>query len=179
MLTEWLTFHIYFHLCTCSLLTVGLYFELKSNTRWNCSISFNEYNHVTLKETQTHRRKLAMLGHNTRAAKKHVSRSEASAAKEMRSVSFWDVTQQEVVIPYRFFGAIQELNFLTLDSGTDGLSRKVGKKLTIIYCVISQKSTDFKTLSDWISLKILLKSDSCFLNTKQHKTDFRFYMIFQ
>jgi len=50
LLTEWLALHIYLHLYTCALLTVGLYFELNSNTRINYLISFNENIHVILKE---------------------------------------------------------------------------------------------------------------------------------
>jgi len=38
-------------------------------------------------------------GQNSRAAKKHVSSSQASAAKEMRSAFFGDVTQRVMVIP--------------------------------------------------------------------------------
>jgi len=34
-----------------------------------------------------------------------------------------------LVFSYRYFGTIEELYFLTLECGTEGLYRKVGKEL--------------------------------------------------
>ena len=65
---------------------------------------------------------------------------QASAAKQMRSTLFWDVTQSIVVNPYRRFGTayrphLQVKNsmkdFLTLEDGTEKLSRNVGKELPL------------------------------------------------
>jgi len=79
----------------------------------------------------------------------------------MKSVLFWDVTQRGVVIPcrrcettylshlqgpimqrrevrpYRCFGTNYRPHFqvLTLEDGTDSLSRKVGKELLPLYAV--------------------------------------------
>jgi hypothetical protein len=70
-----------------------------------------------------------VLGHNSGAAKKNISRSQACAANEITFALFWDVTKHGVVIPLGLFGTIQQLNFLTLELETDGLSRKAGKEL--------------------------------------------------
>jgi hypothetical protein len=40
---------------------------------------------------------------------------------------FWDITQRRVVILYRRFGTTYRSNFLTLEDGTDMLSRNIGK----------------------------------------------------
>jgi len=71
----------------------------------------------------------------------------ASAAKYLKSALFWDITQYRVVIPYRLFGTTYRshlqvsrnprrnsdflLGFLTLEDGTNMLSRNVGKELPL------------------------------------------------
>ena len=57
----------------------------------------------------------------------------------MRSAVFWDIIQCMVLIPYSVLGQpfgptfkgqeIQEFDFLTLDNGTDRLSRNITKEL--------------------------------------------------
>jgi len=44
----------------------------------------------------------------------------------LRSALFWEITQRMVVIPYRRSGISYRL---TLEDGTDRLSRNVGKEL--------------------------------------------------
>jgi hypothetical protein len=62
---------------------------------------------------------------------------QASASKQMRSELFWDFRQRRMVIPYRRFGTTYQtriqafLGVLTLEDGTDILSRNVGKKLPL------------------------------------------------
>jgi len=46
-----------------------------------------------------------------------------------RTALFWAITQQVVVIPYRLFGTTK---VLTLEDGTDRLSRNDGKKLPLL-----------------------------------------------
>jgi hypothetical protein len=61
----------------------------------------------------------------------------------IRSALFWDITRRRVVIVYRRFGTTYRSHFqgsrvlekillrlLTLEDGTDTLSRNVGKQLT-------------------------------------------------
>jgi hypothetical protein len=57
------------------------------------------------------------------------------ASFRFRYAVFWDVTELIVVIPYRSFGTNcrshlqgSRNNFVTLEGGTDSLSRNVGKK---------------------------------------------------
>jgi len=56
----------------------------------------------------------------------------------MRSALFWDITQGIVVNPYRHFGKTYRSHFqrsrnhfMTLEDGTDRLSRNVGKLLPL------------------------------------------------
>ena len=53
----------------------------------------------------------------------------------MKTALFWVVTQRVVLIPYGCFGTIFRahllLGFLTLEDGTDRLSRNVGKELAL------------------------------------------------
>jgi hypothetical protein len=64
---------------------------------------------------------------------------QASAAMMMRSALFWGVTQGRVVILYRRFGTTyrsrlqgsRNSDFLTLEDGTDTLSRNVGEELPL------------------------------------------------
>jgi hypothetical protein len=54
----------------------------------------------------------------------------------VKSELFWGITQRQVIILYRRFGTtyrshIQGSNFLTLEDGTDTLSRNVGKGLPL------------------------------------------------
>jgi len=50
--------------------------------------------------------------------------------------------QRMVVIPYGRFGTICRPHFegATLEGGTDGLSRNIGKKLTTVRCVIPRRA---------------------------------------
>jgi hypothetical protein len=56
--------------------------------------------------------------------------------EKLTSALFWGVTQRRMVIPYQSFF----LHFLTLEDGTDMLSRNVGRLISL-RCVISQKNT--------------------------------------
>ena len=50
----------------------------------------------------------------------------------LRSALFWDITQCTLVTPYQLFGTIYQPHhqyILTLEDGTDLLSRNVGKEL--------------------------------------------------
>jgi hypothetical protein len=60
------------------------------------------------------------------------ARFQASAAMEMRSAVFWDITQNTMVIPYRRFWTSYRYYIQgTLEDGTDRLSRNVGKELPL------------------------------------------------
>jgi hypothetical protein len=62
---------------------------------------------------------------------------QASAAMQMRSARFWDITQSWMVVVYRRFGTIylsylqRSRRFLALENGTDTLSRNVGTQLPL------------------------------------------------
>ena len=65
----------------------------------------------------------------------------------MRSGLFWKITRLIVVIPYRKFRdnltvPSSRIKILSLEDGSDRLSRNVGKELSTIRCVISQTSAD-------------------------------------
>jgi hypothetical protein len=54
---------------------------------------------------------------------------------ELSTAFFGAITQQIVVIPYRYFGTTYRfpiLGFLTLENGNDRLSRNVDKKLPLL-----------------------------------------------
>jgi hypothetical protein len=59
----------------------------------------------------------------------------------VRTVLFWAVTQRVVVIPY-VFGQLGQgsKGFLTLEDGTDRLSRNISKELITTHCIIARKS---------------------------------------
>ena len=74
-----------------------------------------------------------------------VSSRVKKSKKSTGFTPFWDITQRRVVIPYRSFGSesrevdkeLQDyLVLLTLDDGTDRLSRNVGKGVTTLRCVV-------------------------------------------
>jgi len=48
--------------------------------------------------------------------------------KHLRSALFWEIVQRMAVIPYWRFGTSYRL---TIEDGTDRLSRNVGKKLPL------------------------------------------------
>jgi hypothetical protein len=56
-----------------------------------------------------------------------------SAAMRMRSSLLWGIMQHRVVVLYRRFGTtyLSHLHFVTLENGTDMLSRNVGKGLLL------------------------------------------------
>jgi hypothetical protein len=70
---------------------------------------------------------------------------QASAAMLMRSALFWGIRQRRVVTLYRHFGTtyryhLQEQYFLTLEDGTDTLSRNVGKGLPLEAALYPRKA---------------------------------------
>jgi len=56
---------------------------------------------------------------------------QAFTAKWMRSSLFFDITQRIAIIPCRRFGTTFRSYLLTLEDGTDRLSRNVGMKLLL------------------------------------------------
>jgi len=82
----------------------------------------------------------------------------------MKTALFWVITQRGVILHYRPFGTtyrshvresrswllttyLFRVKILTLEDGTDRLSRNVGKKLTTARCVIPQKIAVLISLS--------------------------------
>jgi hypothetical protein len=61
----------------------------------------------------------------------------------MRIELFWVIMQQVVAISYRRFGITywSHLQEETPEDGTDRLSQTVGKKLLLLSCIITRKST--------------------------------------
>ena len=61
---------------------------------------------------------------------------------------FCDFTQHRMVVPYRRLGTTYRshlqgsVDFLTVEYGTDRMSRNVGREFTIRRCVISQRSAN-------------------------------------
>jgi hypothetical protein len=93
----------------------------------------------------------------------HRSWSLVFAVKEVSSPLFWDVTQHVVVIPYRSFGTIQELNFLKLLGGNKSFPARSVRNYHHTLRKIA-KTLDVKTISYRISVKILLKVSFLFPN---------------
>jgi hypothetical protein len=63
--------------------------------------------------------------------------------KKVRTELFWVIMQQVAVISYRRFRTTYQshLQEETPEDGTDRQSQNVGKKLPLLSCVITQKSS--------------------------------------
>ena len=60
-----------------------------------------------------------------------LTRFQASAVKQMRTVFFWAITQDAVVIHYRCFGTTYQSHRHGQQDGTDRLTQYVGKVLPL------------------------------------------------
>jgi len=108
----------------------------------------------------------------------------------MRTALFWVVIQRKVLIPYRRFETTcllllksqesKNLGFLTLEDGTENLSRNVGNKLPLIFtvvpCILILSSFLFIQLNAQLgysrlrlTLKFTLKYSYMFRLTNHHQ----------
>jgi hypothetical protein len=82
------------------------------------------------------------------STKFHLNRTILKVRIQIKSALFGNITQRPAVIPYRRLGTncrsyLQgSVDFLTVEYGTDRMSRNVGREFTTLRCIISQTNTN-------------------------------------